>query len=134
MPNKKTKKIKIRHLKCFAIIVRELFEHPEYRDYEIEEAVLSMREYIPPTIKDVEKVIERIRFSYATHKYKYGVILGRELIDQQVLAKMAGVSRQTVARWEELGLISRSDIGIPREKYFVIKEVISQLEELKSAK
>lgn len=47
---------------------------------------------------------------------------------------MAGVSRQTVARWEELGLISRSDIGIPREKYFVIKEVISQLEELKSAK
>ena len=93
-----------------------------------------MREYIPPTIKDVEKVIERIRFSYATHKYKYGVILGRELIDQQVLAKMAGVSRQTVARWEELGFISRSDIGIPREKYFVIKEVISQLEKLKSAK
>lgn len=87
MPNKKTKQIKIRHLKCFAIIARELFEHPEYRDYEIEEAVLSMREYIPPTVKDVEKVIERIRFSYATHKYKYGVILGRELIDQQVLAK-----------------------------------------------
>ena len=31
---------------------------------------------------------------------------------------MAGVSRQTIARWEELGFISRSDIGIPGEKLF----------------
>ena len=50
------------------------------------------------------------------------------------LAKMAGVSRQTIARWEELGFISRSDIGIPGEKYFVIEEVISQLGKLKGVK
>ena len=47
---------------------------------------------------------------------------------------MAGVSRQTIARWEELGFISRSDIGIPGEKYFVIEEVISQLRKLKDVK
>jgi DNA-binding transcriptional MerR regulator len=50
------------------------------------------------------------------------------------LAKMAGVSRQTVARWEELGFISRSDIGLSGNKYFVIKEVVSQLERLKDVK
>ena len=81
----------------------------------------------------MEAVIERIRFSHATRKYKYPVILGREMIGQSVLAKMAGVSRQTIARWEELGFISRSDIGIPGEKYFVIEEVISQLGKLKGA-
>ena len=62
------------------------------------------------------------------------VFEGRELIDQKTLAKMAGVSRQTVARWEELGFISRSDIGLSGNKYFVIKEVVSQLERLKNVK
>lgn len=87
-----------------------------------------------PTVKDVDKAIEKIRFSHATRKYKYPVFEGRELIDQKTLAKMAGVSRQTVARWEELGFISRSDIGLSGNKYFVIKEVVSQLERLKDVK
>lgn len=93
-----------------------------------------MQEWVRPTINNVEAVIERIRFSHATRKYRYPVILGREMIDQKVLARMAGVSRQTIARWEELGFISRSDIGIPGEKYFVIEEVVSQLEKLNAAK
>ena len=95
MPNKKTKTVKIRHLECFSAIYRELALNPEYAGYEIEEAVLQVKSYIPPTVKDVDKVIERIRFSHATHKYRYPVFEGRELIDQKTLAKMAGVSRQT---------------------------------------
>ena len=57
-----------------------------------------------------------------------GLLFG---IDQKLLAKMAGVTRQTVARWEQMGFISRSDVGLSRDKYFQIKEVISQLEKLK---
>ena len=112
MPNKKTKTVKIRHLECFSAIYGELAQNPEYAGYEIEEAVLQVKSYIPPAVKDVDKAIEKIRFSHATRKYKYPVFEGRELIDQKTLAKMAGVSRQTVARWEELGFISRSDIGL----------------------
>lgn len=134
MPNKKTKTVKIRHLECFSAIYGELAQDPEYAGYEIEEAVLQVKSYIPPTVKDVDKAIEKIRFSHATRKYKYPVFEGRELIDQKTLAKMAGVSRQTVARWEELGFISRSDIGLSGNKYFVIKEVVSQLERLKDVK
>ena len=122
MPNKKTKTVKIRHLECFSAIYGELAQNPEYAGY------------IPPAVKDVDKAIEKIRFSHATRKYKYPVFEGRELIDQKTLAKMAGVSRQTVARWEELGFISRSDIGLSGSKYFVIKEVVSQLERLKDVK
>lgn len=116
MPNKKTKTVKIRHLECFSAIYGELAQNPEYAGYEIEEAVLQVKSYIPPTVKDVDKAIEKIRFSHATRKYKYPVFEGRELIDQKTLAKMAGVSRQTVARWEELGFISRSDIGLSGNK------------------
>ena len=134
MPNKKTKTVRIRHLECFSAIYGELAQNPEYAGYEIEEAVLQVKSYIPPAVKDVDKAIEKIRFSHATRKYKYPVILGREMIGQSVLAKMAGVSRQSIARWEELGFISRSDIGIPGEKYFVIEEVISQLGKLKDVK
>ena len=129
MPNKKTKTVKIRHLECFSAIYEELAQNPEYAGYEIEEAVLQVKSYIPPTVKDVDKAIEKIRFSHATRVFE-----GRELIDQKTLAKMAGVSRQTVARWEELGFISRSDIGLSGNKYFVIKEVVSQLERLKDVK
>lgn len=134
MPRKKTREIRIRHLKCFGAIYEELAGHSELAGYEITEAVIRVQERVRPTINNVEAVIERIRFSHATRKYRYPVILGREMIDQKVLARMAGVSRQTIARWEELGFISRSDIGIPGEKYFVIEEVVSQLEKLNTAK
>ena len=113
MPRKKTREIKIRHLKCFGAIWEELSGHPGLAGYEITEAVIRVQERVRPTINNVEAVIERIRFSHATRKYRYPAILGREMIGQSVLAKMAGVSRQTIARWEELGFISRSDIGIP---------------------
>lgn len=134
MPRKKTREIKIRHLKCFGVIYEELAGHPGLEGYEITEAVIRVQEWVRPTINNIEGIIERIRFSHATRKYRYPAVFGREMIDQKVLAKMAGVSRQTVARWEELGFISRSDIGIPGEKYFVIEEVISQLEKLRDVK
>lgn len=132
MPNRKTAKIPIRNLKCFGIIAREIAEeYPEYENYLIDESVLHIKEYVPPTINDIDKVLEKLKFNYATKKYKYEIYRDKELIDQKLLAKMAGVTRQTVARWEQMGFISRSDVGLSRDRYFQIKEVISQLERLK---
>ena len=132
MPNRKTAKIPIRNLKCFGIIAREIAEeYPEYENYLIVEGVLHIKEYVPPTINDIDKVLEKLKFNYATKKYKYETYCDKELIDQKLLAKMAGVTRQTVARWEQMGFIYRSDVGLSRDKYFQIKEVISQLEKLK---
>ena len=132
MPNRKTAKIPIRNLKCFGIIAREIAEeYPEYENYLIDEGVLHIKEYVPPTINDIDKVLEKLKFNYATKKYKYEIYCDKELIDQKLLAKMAGVTRQTVARWEQMGFIYRSDVGLSRDRYFQIKEVISQLEKLK---
>lgn len=132
MPNRKTAKIEIRKLKCFGIIAREIAEqYPEYENYLIDEGVLHIMEYVPPTINDIDKVLEKLKFNYATKKYKYEIYRDKELIDQKLLAKMAGVTRQTVARWEQMGFITRSDVGLSRDRYFQIKEVISQLERLK---
>ena len=132
MPNRKTAKIEIRKLKCFGIIAREIAEqYPEYENYLIDEGVLHIMEYVPPTINDIDKVLEKLKFNYATKKYKYEIYRDKELIDQKLLAKMAGVTRQTVARWEQMGFIYRSDVGLSRDRYFQIKEVISQLEKLK---
>jgi len=132
MPNRKTVKIEIRKLRCFGIIAREIAEeYPEYENYLIDEGVLHIKEYVPPTINDIDKVLDKLKFNYATRKYKYETYCDKELIDQKLLAKMAGVTRQTVARWEQMGFISRSDVGLSRDKYLQIKEVISQLERLK---
>ena len=132
MPNRKTAKIPIRNLKCFGIIAREIAdEYPEYENYLIDEGVLHIKEYVPPMINDLDKILDKLSFNYATHKYKYETYRDKELIDQKLLAKMAGVTRQTVARWEQLGFISRSDVGLSSDRYFQIKEVISQLEKLK---
>lgn len=132
MPNRKTAKIEIRNLKCFGIIAREIAEeYPEYESYLIDEGVLHIKEYVPQTINNIDKMLEKLIFNYATKKYKYETYRDKELIDQKLLAKMAGVTRQTVARWEQMGFISRSDVGLSRDKYFQIKEVISQLEKLK---
>ena len=119
-------------MKCFGIIAREIAEeYPEYENYLIDEGVLHIKEYVPPTINDIDKVLEKLKFNYATKKYKYEIYRDKELIDQKLLAKMAGVTRQTVARWEQMGFIYRSDVGLSRDRYFQIKEVISQLEKLK---
>ena len=132
MPNRKTAKIEIRNLKCFGIVAREIAEqYPEYESYLIDEGVLHIKEYVPPMINDIDKVLEKLKFNYATRKYKYETYRDKELIDQKLLAKMAGVTRQTIARWEQMGFISRSDVGFSRDRYFQIKEVISQLEKLK---
>ena len=132
MPNRKTAKIEIRNLKCFGIVAREIAEqYPEYENYLIDEGVLHIKEYVPPMINDIDKVLEKLKFNYATRKYKYETYRDKELIDQKLLAKMAGVTRQTIARWEQMGFITRSDVGLSRDKYFQIKEVISQLERLK---
>lgn len=132
MPNRKTAKIEIYKLKCFSIIAREIAEeYPEYENYLIDQGVLHIKEYVPPTINDIDKVLEKLKFNYATKKYKYEIYRDKELIDQKLLAKMAGVTRQTVARWEQMGFIYRSDVGLSRDRYFQIKEVISQLEKLK---
>ena len=132
MPNRKTAKIEICKLKCFGIIAREIAEeYPEYENYLIDEGVLHIKEYVPPAINDIDKVLDKLKFNYATRKYKYETYRDKELIDQKLLAKMAGVTRQTVARWEQMGFISRSDVGLSRDRYFQIKEVISQLEKLK---
>lgn len=135
MPNKKTKKIRISDLKCYEAIHDELSNLPEYRDYAISDGILYLKEYVPPVIKDVDKAVENIKFCYATKKYRFEVLPnGKELIGQKILAKMAGVSRQTIARWENLGFISRSYVGFSDEYYFQAKEVIAQLEKLKSSK
>lgn len=132
MPNRKTAKIEIRNLKCFGIIAREIAEeYPEYENYLIDEGVLHIKECVPPTINDIDKVLDKLKFNYATRKYKYETYRDKELIDQKLLAKMAGVTRQTVARWEQMGFIFRSDVGLSKDKYFQVKEVISQLEKLK---
>ena len=132
MPNRKTAKIEICKLTCFGIIAREIAEeYLEYENYLIDEGVLHIKEYVPPTINDIDKVLDKLKFNYATRKYKYETYRDKELIDQKLLAKMAGVTRQTVARWEQMGFIFRSDVGLSRDKYFQIKEVISQLERLK---
>ena len=132
MPNRKTAKIEICKLKCFGIIAREIAEeYPEYENQLIDEGVLHIKEYVPPTINDIDKVLEKLKFNYATKKYKYEIYRDKELIDQKLLAKMVGVTRQTVARWEQMGFISRSDVGLSRDRYFQIREVISQLEKLK---
>ncbi len=91
MPNRKTAKIAIRNLKCFGIIAREIAEeYPEYENYLIDEGVLHIKEYVPPTINDIDKVLEKLKFNYATKKYKYETYRDKELIDQKLLAKDGG--------------------------------------------
>ena len=113
--------------------MEESFGHPGLAGYEITEAVIRVQERVRPTINNVEAVIERIRFSHATRKYRYPAILGREMIGQSVLAKMAGVSRQTIASGRSWASYRAPTSGY-REKYFVIEEVISQLGKLKGVK
>lgn len=86
-------------------------------------------------MKEIDKIIRNIRFNCIAKKYKFEVIPKHgEIIGQETLSKIAGVSRHTVAWWEKNGIIRCTDIGLNSRGYFQIKEVISQLENLKKQK
>ena len=133
MPNKKTKTVKIRHLECFSAIYGELAQNPEYAGYEIEEAVLQVKSYIPPAVKDVDKAIEKIRFSHATRKYKYPVF-------EQGTDRPKDIGENGGREQADRSPVGGTRFHIPfghrlsGSKYFVIKEVVSQLERLKDVK
>ncbi|WP_436417579.1 hypothetical protein KCV26_15635 [Petrimonas sulfuriphila] len=132
MARPRIKTLPLSDLKCFDTIVLELKSMPEFEDFDIGNAIVSIKqrkpvytakpESIETAIKNLEKYIEK----NGTDKFA-------ELTKQDMSA-LLGISRPTLDRWIEAEIIERGTIGFYHGieiRTFTAISVLNSLEELR---
>ena len=106
-PRKKT--LPLSNLKCFDTIVLELKSMPEFEDFDIENAIISIKQRKPVYIAKPENIETAIR-NLKKHIEKNGTEKFAELTKQEMGA-ILGISRPTLDRWIEAEIIERGTFG-----------------------
>jgi DNA-binding transcriptional regulator YiaG len=121
-------------LPCFTALVTALEAHPRLAEsFDAEAIQIIVPERYTPKIKDLAKVISHFKRYVAINKDRITVIAGEQVITREQLAKMLGISRQTLTDWIKKGFISpQSHSRLKRMETFDTNAVLEQLKRLEN--
>lgn len=108
MARRKKTTIDLKSLKIYPRLLEELQEHPDYADKDHSTLTLTVLDNYEPVIKDVDKAILRLKRYVAANKQFIETFKNEQFINRVQLAKMLGVSRQTLTSWIDKGFITPS--------------------------
>jgi hypothetical protein len=134
MPRRKKYTILAKELACYDEIVSELEKLPQVADeYDMITVQITVLKKIDPYIKDIEAIITHFeRYLSANRKY-IQTFEGEELINRVRLAKMLGISRQSLSEWIKKGFITPVQSKyIPHTETFYTNTVLEQLKQYKT--
>lgn len=129
-PRKKT--LPLSDLKCFDTILSELQSLPEFEDFDIENAILTVKQRKQPYTAKPETIETAIK-NLKKHIEKHGTDRFEEMTKQEMSA-LLGISRPTLDRWIDAEIIERATIGFHRDfeiRTFTAISVLNSLQELK---
>lgn len=129
-PRKKT--FPLSDLKCFDTILAELQSMPEFEDFDIGNAIVSIKQCKPKYTAKSENIETAIK-NLKKHIEKQGTDKFTELTKQEMSA-LLGISRPTLDRWIEAEIIDRATIGFCHDieiKTFTATSVLNSLEKLR---
>ncbi|KAA6323610.1 hypothetical protein EZS27_026965 [termite gut metagenome] len=106
MPRRKKYTLSAKGLSVYEMIVGELSKNPELANYDMATIEISVLKTIEPFIKNVDAVISHFEWYLVKNKKNIPVFLGEEIINRILLAKMLGISRQTLSDWVRKGFIT----------------------------
>jgi hypothetical protein len=106
MPRRKQTTINLKELDIYPTLLEELRHHPIYSDKDFDTLKLTVLESFEPTIRDIDKVITHLQYYVAAKKNFIEVLGDEQLINRTKLAKMLGISRQTLSDWIDKGFIT----------------------------
>lgn len=106
MPRRKQTTIKLTDLKTYPLLLKELQENQHYADKDLTSLTLTVLDSYEPGIKDVNKAIIHLKRYVAANKNFIRTFRDEQLINRIQLAKMLGISRQTLTGWIKKGFIT----------------------------
>lgn len=132
MPRPRKKTFPLSDLKCFDTILAELQSMPEFEDFDIGNAIVSIKQCKPKYTAKSENIETAIK-NLKKHIEKQGTDKFTELTKQEMSA-LLGISRPTLDRWIEAEIIDRATIGFCHDieiKIFTATSVLNSLEKLR---
>ncbi|KAA6335251.1 hypothetical protein EZS27_016512 [termite gut metagenome] len=110
-------------------MVGELSKNPELAaNYDMTTIEISVLKTIEPFIKNIDTVISHFEWYLAKNKKYIPVFSGEEIINRILLAKMLGISRQTLSDWIRKSFITPvKSQRVSNKETFSTKAVLKQL-------
>ena len=106
MPRRKLTTISLKELDIYSALIEELRKNPAYSDKDLTTLKLTVLDSYEATIKEVDKAIKHLQHYVAAKKNTIEVFQGEQLIRRVQLAKILGISRQTLTAWITKGFIT----------------------------
>jgi DNA-binding XRE family transcriptional regulator len=128
MPRRKLTTINLKELETYPALVEELQNNPAYSDIDFSTLKLTVLDSYEATIKEVDKVIKHLRYYVVAKKNTIETYKDEQLINRVHLAKMLGISRQTLTAWINKGFITpQKSKYLPNTETFSTNAVIQEL-------
>ena len=106
MPRRKLTTINLKELKSYHILIDELRSNPAYADKDLTTLKLTVFNSYEAIIKDADKAIDYLQHYVAAKKGAIKLFQDEQIITRRQLAKMLGISRQTLTAWIDKGFIT----------------------------
>ncbi len=106
MPRRKQTTINLKELECYSILLEELRNNPAYSDKDFTTLKLTILDSYEAIIKEVDKAIKYLQHYVAAKKNTIETFEDEQLISRVRLAKMLGISRQTLTSWINKGFVT----------------------------
>jgi len=106
MPRRKLTTINLKELDIYPALIEELQNNPAYSDKDLTTLKLTIFDNYEATIKEVDKAIKYLQHYVVAKKNTIETFQGEQIIHRVQLAKMLGISRQTLTSWINKGFIT----------------------------
>ena len=134
MPRRKQTTINLKELECYSTLIEELQNNLAYFDKDLSTLKLTVFDSYEATIKEVDKAIKHLQHYVAAKKNSIETFQGEQIINRVHLAKMLGISRQTLTSWINKGFITPlKSKYIKNHETFYTDTVLEQLNSYKTA-
>lgn len=128
MARRKKTIIDITKLNIYPKLIEELKSRPAFADKDLKTLSLSVLDNYEATIVDIDKAIRSLKFYLVASKNKITILQGEQLITRQQLAKMLGITRQTLTSWIDKGFITPIQSKHLGDETFYTDEILKELE------
>ncbi|SBW03089.1 hypothetical protein [uncultured Dysgonomonas sp.] len=134
MARRKKNIIDITKLNIYPLLLKELKEHPDYADKDLSSLTLTVYDSFEASIKDVDKAITHLKRYVTANKNFIKTFQNEQFISRIQLAKMLGISRQTLTGWINKGFITPLQSKyLKHTETFNTDTVLKELQEYKNA-
>ncbi|MDR0506080.1 MAG: helix-turn-helix domain-containing protein [Dysgonamonadaceae bacterium] len=133
MPRRKLTTINLNELDIYSALIEELRNNPAYSDKDLSTLKLTVLDSYEATIKEIDKAIKHLQHYVVAKKNTIEIFQGEQLINRVRLAKMLGISRQTLTAWINKGFITPLKSNyLPDYETFSTDAVLQELNNYKT--